>query len=218
MRLILLGPPGAGKGTQAVVLSKEFGWVHISTGDILREAVDKGTNLGLEAKKYMKKGELVPDNIVSRMVVDRITHLPSSKGFVLDGYPRNEAQALNLENALAKLGIKIDMVIYLKTSPEVIISRLSGRRVCKKCGANYHMRNIPPKKEGMCDKCGGELIQREDDKEQTIRNRLRVYGEQTKKLLSHYEKEGLLKTVSGDLDVHRLFQELSVLFKEVRFT
>lgn len=217
MRLILLGPPGAGKGTQAVKLSKEFGWVHISTGDMLREAVSKGTGLGREAKKFMDTGELVPDDIINRIVVERIKDMPSSEGFILDGYPRTEAQAHRLEEALGKLGTAVDRVIYFKTSPEVSIARLSGRRVCRKCGTNYHIKNMPPKKENVCDRCGGELFQRNDDREETVRNRLKVYDEQTHKLLSYYERSGILRPVSGNLGVEELFRELSALFKEEKF-
>jgi adenylate kinase len=212
MRLILLGPPGAGKGTQANVLSKKFGWVHISTGDLLREAVANDTNLGREAKTYMQRGELVPDRIVTTMVAEKIKDMPPSQGFVLDGYPRTEAQALDLDAELSALDRAIDMVVYFKTSPEVIIARLSGRRVCKQCGAIYHADNMPPKNKGVCDRCGGALIQRDDDREETVRNRLKVYEQQTKKLLSLYEAKDLLKTVSGDRNVDELFQELSSLF------
>ncbi|PIU42382.1 MAG: adenylate kinase [Candidatus Omnitrophica bacterium CG07_land_8_20_14_0_80_42_15] len=212
--LVLLGPPGAGKGTQAVVLAKKFGWTHVSTGDMLREAVAKKTDLGMEAKKYMDRGDLVPDSIVTNIVVDRIMRDSSSKGFILDGYPRTETQALSLEAALSRSGMLINVVIYFETTPEISISRLSGRRVCKKCGANYHIKNIPPKKDGICDKCGGELFQREDDKESTVRNRLKVYEDQTEKLLSYYEKKGILRTVSGDLDVESAFRDLRNLFKK----
>jgi len=214
MRLILLGPPGAGKGTQAAVLSKEFGWTHISTGDILRESVEKGTDFGLKAKKYMDKGELVPDAIVTSIVADRIKGLGSSKGFILDGYPRTATQAESLEQALDALKMPIDRVVYFETTPEVSISRLSGRRVCSKCGANYHIKNIPPKKVNVCDRCQGAIIQREDDKEATVRNRLKVYEKQTCVLLSRYEEQGILRTISGDLDVQTAFKALSDLFKK----
>ena len=213
MKLILLGPPGAGKGTQSVRLSKEHGWIHISTGDMLRDAVAKGAELGKKAESFMDAGELVPDDIINKIVVERIKDIPGASGFILDGYPRTEAQAQKLQEALSKLGQHIDKVIYFKTSPEVSIKRLSGRRVCRKCGANFHVSNIPPKREGRCDKCGGELFQRPDDKEETVRNRLNVYEEQTKKLLAFYEKKKMVMPVSGDLDVDGLFRELSVLFK-----
>jgi len=213
MNLILLGPPGAGKGTQAVRLSREYGWVHISTGNILREAVKKGTELGNAAKDFMDKGELVPDDIINRIVAERISAMPAEEKFILDGYPRTEVQASGLEEALGRLGRSIDKVIYFKTSDEVSIARLSGRRVCRQCGTNYHVKNIRPRKEGICDKCGGELFQREDDKEETVRNRLKVYEQQTEKLLAYYQKRGLLKPVSGDLSVDDLFEELSAAFK-----
>jgi len=213
MRLVLLGPPGAGKGTQAAELSKKFGWIHISTGNMLREAVKNKTTLGVEAKKYMDSGELVPDSVVTKIVVERINAMLPDQGFILDGYPRTEAQAKGLEDALGELRRPIDKVIYFETSPEVSIIRLSGRRVCRKCGANYHIKNIPTKKEGICDKCGAELFQRDDDKEETVRNRLKVYEEQTQKLLFYYKEKGILEAVSGDLDVDKLFDELSALFK-----
>jgi len=217
MRLVLLGPPGAGKGTQAAELSKKFGWRHISTGNMLREAVKNKTTLGAEAKKYMDSGELVPDNVVTKIVVERINAMQPDQGFILDGYPRTEAQARWLEDALRELHKPIDKVIYFETSPEVSITRLSGRRVCRKCGANYHIKNIPAKKAGVCDKCGAELFQRDDDKEETVRNRLRVYEEQTQKLLFYYKGKGMLEAVSGDLDVDTLFNELSALFRRKNF-
>lgn len=213
MNLVLLGPPGAGKGTQAVRLSREYGWVHISTGNILREAVKRGTGLGSAAKDFMDKGELVPDDIINKIVAERINVMPAGEGFILDGYPRTEVQASGLEEALDRSGKAIDKVIYFKTSDEVSIARLSGRRVCRQCGTNYHTKNIPPRKEGICDKCGGELFQREDDKEETVRNRLKVYEQQTEKLLTYYQKRGLLKPVSGDLSVDDLFEELSAALK-----
>lgn len=212
-----MGPPGAGKGTQAAELSKKFGWIHISTGNMLREAVKNKTALGAEAKKYMDSGELVPDSVVTKIVVERINAMLPDQGFILDGYPRTEAQAKWLGDALRELQRPIDKVVYFETSPEVSIARLSGRRVCRKCGANYHIKNIPTKKEGVCDKCGVELFQRDDDKEETVRNRLRVYEEQTQKLLFYYKGKGILEAVSGDLGVDKLFKELSALFRRENF-
>jgi len=218
MRIVLLGPPGAGKGTQAVRLAKEFGLTHISTGDMLREALANGTELGQKAKKYMDSGELVPDDVINSLVVERIKGMPQSEGFMLDGYPRTEAQAERLEEALSAFGTAIDTVIFFKTSKEVSLSRLTGRRVCRGCGANYHIKNMPPKREDICDKCGGKLYQRDDDAEETVLNRLKVYDSQTRKLLSYYEKRGLLKPVSGDLNVDELFRNLSGLFKKEKLT
>ncbi|MFH1189401.1 MAG: adenylate kinase [Candidatus Omnitrophota bacterium] len=214
MKLILLGPPGAGKGTQSVVLAKKYGVPHISTGDILRESVKAGLALGLKAKEYMDRGALVPDEIVTGIVADRLKQPDANKGFILDGFPRTIAQAEDLDKELKEIGRKIDLVLYFATSTDVAIERLTGRRVCKSCGANYHAKNIPPKKDGVCDKCGGLLIQRVDDNEATVRNRLKVYEAQTKPLIDHYAKEGLLKKVSGDMGVDELFKVLSKLFEE----
>lgn len=216
MNLVLLGPPGAGKGTQSVVLSKEYRIAHISTGDLLRESIKAGEDLGLKAKSYMDKGELVPDDIVVGMVVDRLKRADASKGFMLDGFPRTLKQAQELDKSLSEIGFEIDMVVYFETSEKVAVERLSGRRVCKNCGFNYHVKNIPPKKEGICDKCGGVLFQRPDDNEATVRNRLKVYEAQTKPLIEYYNKKGLLKKVSGDMGVHELFKVLSKIFSDAK--
>lgn len=216
MKIILLGPPGAGKGTQSVVLSKKYEVPHISTGDILRQSVKSGQPLGLKAKSYMEKGELVPDELVTGMVAERLKEPDTKNGFILDGYPRTLKQGVDLDAALKSIGSGIDMVLYFETSEKTAIERLSGRRVCKKCGFNYHVKNIPPKKEGVCDKCGGELFQRPDDKEDTVRNRLKVYEAQTKPLIDYYTKQGILKKVSGDADVDALFRVLSKLFSDAK--
>ncbi|MFA5165481.1 MAG: adenylate kinase [Candidatus Omnitrophota bacterium] len=212
MKLVLLGPPGAGKGTQAKVLSKEFGIPHISTGDILRESVKAQSPIGLKAKVYMDKGELVPDDVVIEMVAQRVAKEDCEKGFMLDGFPRTAAQAKALDGTLAELKRPIDLVLYFKTSQETIIQRLSGRRVCKNCGENYHVKNIPPKVAGKCDKCGGELYQRVDDKEETILNRIKVYENTVPGIISYYEGKGILRTVSGDFDVDEAHDYLSKLF------
>lgn len=216
MKLVLLGPPGAGKGTQGLVLSKKHAVPHISTGDILREAVKRSLPLGLKAKAYMEKGELVPDEIVTGVVVERLKEKDAKGGFILDGFPRTLKQARDLDKALAGIGSGIDMVLYFETSPEVAIDRLSGRRVCKGCGFNYHTKNIPPKKEGVCDKCGGVLFQRPDDKAETVRNRLKVYEIQTKPLIEYYAKKGVLKKVSGDMNVDELLNVLSRVFADAK--
>lgn len=216
MKLVLLGPPGAGKGTQSIVLSKEYKLPHISTGDILRESVKKGLPLGLKAKSYMEKGELVPDEVVTGIVVERLKNDDTKKGYILDGFPRTVKQAEDLDNALAKTGSAIDMAVYFDTSEATAIERLSGRRVCKACGFNYHVRNIPPKKEGVCDKCGNALFQRPDDKEDTVRNRLKVYESQTKPLIEYYTGKGIIKKVSGDLGVDDLFKVLSKIFRDAK--
>lgn len=216
MKLILLGPPGAGKGTQSVVLAKEYKLPHISTGDILRESVKSGQPLGLKAKEYMDKGGLVPDEVVTGIVAERLKKPDTKKGFILDGFPRTIKQAEDLDSALKKMGSKIDAVIYFETSTKVAIERLTGRRVCKSCGFNYHVKNIPPKKEGICDKCGGQLYHRADDNEETVRNRLKVYEEQTKPLIDYYNKQEILKKVSGDMGVDELFKVLSKLFEDAK--
>ena len=216
MKLVLLGPPGAGKGTQSKVLSRKYGVPHISTGDILRSAVKEGLPLGMKAKAFMDKGELVPDEVVTGIVADRLKKDDTKSGFVLDGFPRTVRQAQDLDLALKASGSVLDMVIYFDTSPKVAIERLSGRRVCKACGAIYHVKNMPPKKGGTCDKCSGELVQRPDDREETVLNRLRVYEAETKPLIEYYSKRGCLKKVSGNLGVDELFKVLSGLFCDAR--
>ena len=212
MNLVLLGPPGAGKGTQAKVLSKEFKILHISTGDMLRDAVKNETEVGKVAKGYMDRGELVPDNVVIDIVKERISKDDVKNGFMLDGFPRTDAQAVKLDEALTGAGKKLDLVLYFKTSEEISVSRLSGRRVCPACGAIFHVKNMPPKKDGICDRCGAKLIQRDDDKEDTIRRRLVVYENDTKSLIKYYIDKGILTEVSGDLDVARLFDKIKVFF------
>jgi len=216
VRLVLLGPPGAGKGTQGAVLSREYRIPHISTGDILRAAVKAGTGLGLAAKSYMDKGGLVPDEVVTGIVIERLKEPDARKGFLLDGFPRTVRQAESLDKAMKDAAARIDMVLYFETSAKVAIERLSGRRVCRKCGFNYHVKNIPPKKEDVCDKCGGELFQRPDDREETVLKRLEVYEKETSPLVEYYRKKGLLKEVSGDLGVDELFKVLSKLFADSR--
>ena len=216
MKLILLGPPGAGKGTQSVELCKRYGVPHISTGDILRQSVKAGLPLGLKAKSYMDKGELVPDEVVIGIVAERLKDKDTEKGFILDGFPRTVKQAIGLDEALKNIRSGIDMVIYFQTSSKVAIERLTGRRVCKNCGFNYHIKNMPPKKEGICDKCGGALYQRPDDNEATVLNRLKVYEDQTKPLVDYYSAKGILKKVSGDLGVNDLSKVLSGVFAEAK--
>ena len=209
MRMVLLGPPGAGKGTQAVMLAEKKGFLHLSTGDILRENVKKGTDIGKKAKAFMEKGELVPDDIVIEMMLDTIKDAKAKKDFILDGFPRTAYQAKKLDAELNKLKLPIEMVVYFKTSIETVISRLTGRRLCSKCGANYHIINMPPKKQGVCDKCGSELYQRKDDNEETIKKRLEVYNSQTKELIDYYKAQGILEAVSGDLEAGVVYSELT---------
>ena len=182
MKLIFIGPPGAGKGTQAVLIAKEFNIPHISTGDLLRQAVREKTAVGLKAESFIKKGELVPDEVVSEITAERLKKGDCQGGFILDGYPRTLPQAESLDSSLISLKLNIDAVIYFKTSVKIIIQRLTGRLTCRNCGANYHTLNMPPKKEGRCDSCGGELYQREDDQEKTVLNRLQVYEQKTQSL------------------------------------
>jgi len=198
MRIILLGPPGAGKGTQAKTLAERLNLPHISTGDILRQNVSGGTDLGKQAKSYMDKGALVPDNLVTRMLEKRIGEPGTKKGFILDGYPRNINQAKALDNMLTQKNIDIDFVVYLDTSEPVIIQRLTGRLVCKTCGANFHIKNMPPKIDMLCDKCGGNLYQRTDDKEETIKTRLEVYKKEVFSLIQYYEASRKLHRISAD--------------------
>ena len=214
MNLVLLGPPGAGKGSQAKVLSQRFNIPHISTGDILRDTVNKNTLLGKEAKGYMDRGELVPDKVVIEIVKERLKEQDVEKGFILDGFPRTLEQAKMLSAMLKNIGKKLNSVLYFKTSLEVSVARLGGRRVCKICGANFHIKNIPPKKNGVCDYCAGELFQRKDDSEETVKKRWSVYTEETEAVINYYNSEGILREVSGDLDVKQLNRILMALLQK----
>jgi len=193
----LLGPPGVGKGTQAARIASEFGIAHISTGDMFREAVAAGTELGKTAREYMAAGALVPDEIVIGMVEERLGRPDTQKGFLLDGFPRTIPQAEALERLLEKLGRPVTAVVDLVADEELLISRLSGRRVCASCGATYHVENNPPRVEGVCDVCGGEVRQREDDRPEAIRERLREYSSKTAALTEHYSRAGLLESVAA---------------------
>lgn len=205
MRLAFLGPPGAGKGTQARELAREWGVPHIATGDMLREAVAAGTPLGREAKRYMDQGALVPDEIIIGTMAERLAEADGAAGFILDGFPRTIAQAEALERLLKELGQGLDGVIFFDVSEAELLRRLTGRRVCRDCGATFHLTSAPPKKSGVCDRCGGTLYQREDDSEQTVRRRLEVYARQTAPLLDHYRGRELLSSVpaEGSIDAIR---------------
>jgi adenylate kinase len=205
---IILGPPGAGKGTQAEILSQRLNLLKVSTGDILREAVSKGTELGKLAESYMNRGELVPDDIMLSLVEET---LKGKDGFILDGFPRTINQAKGLEDILRKLGMEIKAVILLDVSDEEIVRRLSSRRVCIKCGAVYNMITSPPKIEGVCDRCGSELVIRSDDEPDTIRKRLEVYRRETAPLIDYYRKKGLLKEVNGTGDLKEVTEKLVAL-------
>ena len=200
MKLIFLGPPGAGKGTQAAVISKRFGIAHISTGDILRENVSKKTDLGIQAQKYMEAGQLVPDDVIVAMVESRLQEKDCQAGFILDGFPRTVVQAEALDKLLEKLDIELDGIIYFDVPDEVVVKRLSGRRICKSCGAIYNIHSQPPKKDGVCDLCGGELYQRSDDEESVVMNRLKVYKELTAPLISYYENSDKFIKVDASQD------------------
>ncbi len=215
MRIILLGPPGAGKGTQAKRLAEKLNLAHISTGDILRQNVKEQTALGKEAKDFMDRGALVPDELMSKMLLERFAQDDIKKGFILDGYPRNLAQALTLENIFKQKKIDIDMVVYLDSSDSVIIQRLSGRLVCSSCGANFHATNMPPKNKGICDKCGASLFQRSDDKEETIRKRLEVYKKEVSSLIKYYQDKNKLYRLSADGEAEGVLNEIIALSKKL---
>ncbi len=208
MRLILLGPPGAGKGTQAEKIAKEFNIPHISTGDIFRANIKNETELGIKAKQYIDNGELVPDSVVVAIVEDRIKQDDTKNGFLLDGFPRTENQALALDEVLNELGISLDAVINIKVDSQVLVSRITGRRICKDCGATYHIEFNPPAEEGVCDLCGGELYQRSDDNEDTVQNRIDVYNKQTAPLIEYYSKQDLIKTIDGEQAIDKVFTDI----------
>ncbi len=216
MRLILLGPPGAGKGTHAVDLSKLFHVPHISTGEILRDAVKRGTDTGLKAKAFMNKGELVPDAVVVGIVAERLKDEDCQAGFLLDGFPRNMVQARDLDETLAEHGSRVEKALYLATDTGVILRRLTGRRVCKSCNAVYNVVTLPPKTEGLCDACGGPLVQRQDDQEKTVLNRLAVYERETKDLITYYKDRGILQTLNGNLEREEGFREIVQVLKSKR--
>lgn len=198
MRVAFLGPPGAGKGTQARDLAREWGVVHIATGDMLREAVAAQTTLGKEAKRYMDQGALVPDEVVIGAMAERLAQPDAARGFILDGFPRTIAQANALARLLTGRAQDLGAVIHFEVSEPEVLRRLTGRRVCRTCAATFHLATTPPKRAGVCDGCGGELSQREDDSERTVKNRLEVYGRQTAPLLDYYRGRGLLRTVAGE--------------------
>lgn len=207
-RIVLLGPPGAGKGTHAKILSERYEIPHISTGDLLRSQIHGGTALGKRAKSFIDSGKLVPDEVVVEMVRGRLENPDVAKGFILDGFPRTVEQAKTLNEMLEERKMPLNLVLEFNTSERVIIDRLSGRRTCANCNANYHVRNIPPKREGICDVCGGSLTQRKDDQPETIRKRLKVYQDQTAPLIEFYKKQKLLRAVNGDLEIEPLQEEL----------
>lgn len=208
MRLVLLGPPGVGKGTQASAIVGKYNIPHISTGDIFRANIKEGTELGKEAKSYMDKGLLVPDELVVSIVKDRLTEEDCSEGFLLDGFPRTLEQADALDKELSKMGIKLNKVVNIDAEKEVLIERAIGRRICKSCGATYHISFNPPKLENVCDIDGGELFQRDDDTEETVATRIEVYNKQTQPLIDYYQRKGIILNVDGTRPINDIFQEI----------
>ena len=209
MKIIMLGAPGAGKGTQAKMIAEKYSVPHVSTGDIFRANIKNGTELGKEAKKYMDQGLLVPDELTVKILLDRVAQDDCKNGYVLDGFPRTIPQAQVLDKALSELDDAIDYAINVEVPDENIIRRMGGRRACLTCGATYHVEHIPPKKEGICDACGSELVLRDDDKPETVKNRLDVYHKQTQPLIDFYEAKGILKSVDGTVPMEDVFAAIT---------
>lgn len=214
MKIIMLGAPGAGKGTQAKMIADKYSVPHVSTGDILRANIKNGTELGKEAKKFMDQGLLVPDELTVKILLDRVAQEDCKNGYVLDGFPRTIPQAEVLEKALNELGDQIDYAIDVDVPDENIIRRMSGRRACLSCGATYHIEHVPPKTEGICDRCGKELVLRDDDKAETVKNRLDVYHKQTQPLIDFYSERNILKTVDGTQDMNDVFAAIVKILGE----
>ena len=208
MRLVILGPPGAGKGTQAASIVDTYEVVHISTGDIFRENIKNATELGKKAKSFMDRGELVPDEVVNEIVVDRLKKPDVAGGFLLDGFPRTVNQAVSLDAALEAMGTKLDRVINIQVASDLLINRAVGRRVCPSCGRTYHVTNQQPKVEGICDDDGSKLIQRADDTEETVKKRIDVYERQTSPLIDYYKAQGLLLDVDGSKGIDDVFKQI----------
>ena len=208
MKIIMLGAPGAGKGTQAKMIAEKYSIPHVSTGDIFRANIKNGTQLGMEAKQYMDQGLLVPDELTVKILLDRVANEDCKNGYVLDGFPRTIPQAEVLDKALSELGDQIDYAINVDVPDENIVKRMGGRRACLSCGATYHIEHVPPKSEGICDSCGQELVLRDDDKPETVQNRLNVYHEQTQPLIEFYSAKGVLKTVDGTMDMKEVFEAI----------
>lgn len=208
MKLVLLGPPGSGKGTQAKLIVKDYNIPQISTGDLLRAAIKKSTELGFKAEKFMNTGKLVPDDIVLQLLQERISQNDCKRGFILDGYPRNLAQA----NELKKI-TNIDLVINIEVNYNLLIERITGRRTCKQCGAIYHVKYSPPKERGVCDKCHGILFQREDDTEETVKKRIFTYEDETKPLIEFYQRQEILETLTSEGTIDDMYQKVSLLLR-----
>ena len=208
MRIILLGPPGAGKGTQAAGIVEKYNIPHISTGDIFRKNIKEGTELGKKAKGYIDQGLLVPDELTVGLVTDRIAQPDCEKGFMLDGFPRNVAQAQHLDEYLKEVGISLDKVVNIEVDKDILVGRAVGRRSCKSCGATYHVEFNPPKVDGVCDVCGGELYQRADDNEETVSKRIQVYLDETKPLVNYYSEEGIIANINGQQSIDNVFGDI----------
>jgi adenylate kinase len=216
MRIILLGPPGSGKGTQASALEARESIPHIASGDLLRANVRDHTELGRRAKPYMDRGELVPDDLILDMMAERLSEPDARQGYVLDGFPRTVAQAEALAERLEQLGAQLDAVVYLNVPEAEILRRLSGRRTCPSCNAIYHVDTMPPRRAGVCDKCGAALIQRDDERPEVVRNRLEVYAEQTQPLLDYYRQRGLLREIDGMIGVENILREIGAIVGTAR--
>ena len=208
MRIILLGPPGAGKGTQAAGIVEKYNIPHISTGDIFRKNIKEGTELGKKAKGFIDQGLLVPDELTVGLVTDRISQSDCEKGFMLDGFPRNVAQAQHLDKYLKEVGISLDKVVNIEVDKDILVGRAVGRRICKSCGATYHVEFNPPKADSVCDVCGGELYQRADDNEETVSKRIQVYLDETKPLVDYYSKEGIIANINGEQSIDKVFADI----------
>lgn len=217
MNIILMGLPGAGKGTQAEKIVATYGIPHISTGDMFRAAMQQQTELGLKAKTFMDKGELVPDEVTNGIVKERLQQADTEKGFLLDGFPRTQAQAEALDKIMQDLNRSIDAVINIEVNPEILMQRLTGRIICRNCGSTYHKTNNPPKVEGTCDRCGShDFYQREDDKPETVENRIQINIEQSKPILNYYKAKGILRNVDGESGIDNLFQTIQSIMGEPR--
>lgn len=216
MKMVLLGPPGAGKGTQAKLISEKYSIPHISTGDIFRKNISEKTKLGIEAKKYMDNGQLVPDKVTIDIVKDRLTEDDCKEGFLLDGFPRTVKQAEALDEFLNSADGKIDAALLIDVAEEFILERMTGRRVCSSCGASYHIKFNPSKIDGKCDLCNGDLIQRKDDTEATVKERLDVYSKQTQPLINYYKNQNVLLKIEGTKEINEVFDEICNSLKAIK--